>query len=72
MKTVTQILNRKHMYQALEVHTVTVLALYSLYFQKVLQNHPEEEYFFEINIHSFRRSVSARHKYRLRNQTEPQ
>ena len=70
--TVTQILNGKHMYQALEAHTVTVLALYSLYFQKFLQNHPEEEDFFERNIHSFRRSVSARHKYRLRKQTQPQ
>ena len=35
------------MYQALEAHTGTVLALYSLYFQKFLQNQPEEEDFLK-------------------------
>ena len=41
--TVTQILSGKHMYRALEAHTVTLLALYSLYFQKFLQLQPDGE-----------------------------
>ena len=35
------------MYRALEAHIVTGLALYSLYFQKFLQNQPEEEDFLK-------------------------
>ena len=45
--TVTQILNGKHMYRALEAHTVTLLALYSLYFRKFLQLQPDEEAFLK-------------------------
>ena len=45
--TVTQILNGKHMYRALEAHTVTLLSLYSLYFRKFLQLHPHEEVFLK-------------------------
>ena len=45
--TVTHILNGKQLYRALEAHTVTLLALYSLFFQKFLKDQPEEEEFFE-------------------------
>ena len=45
--TVTQILNGKHMYRALEAHTVILLALYSLYFRKFLQLQPSEEVFLK-------------------------
>ena len=45
--TVTQILNGKHLYRALEAHTVTLLALYSLYFRKFLQLQPDEEAFLK-------------------------
>ena len=45
--TVTQILNGKHMYRALEAHTVTLLALYSLYLRKFLQLQPDEEAFLK-------------------------
>jgi len=45
--TVTQILNGKHMYRALEAHTVTLLALYSLYFRKFLKLQPNEEAFLK-------------------------
>ena len=45
--TVKQILNGKHMYRALEAHTVTLLALYSLYFQKFLELQPDEEAFLK-------------------------
>ena len=43
--TVTQILNGKHMYQAMGADTVTLLALYSLYFKKILEHQPDEETF---------------------------
>ena len=45
--TVTQILNGKHMYRALEAHTVTLLALYSLYFRKFLELQPGEKAFLK-------------------------
>ena len=45
--TVTPILNEKHMYRALEAHTVTLLTLYSLYFRKFLELQPDEEAFLK-------------------------
>ena len=45
--TVTQILNGEHMYRALEAHTVTLLALYSLYFRKFLELKSDEEAFLK-------------------------
>ena len=45
--TVTQILNGKHVYRAIEAHTVTLLALYSLYFRNFLQLQPDEEVFLK-------------------------
>jgi len=45
--TVTQILNGKHMYRALEAHSVTLIALYSLFFRKFLQLHPDEGAFLQ-------------------------
>ena len=35
------------MYRALEAHTVTLLALYSLYFRKFLELQPDEEAFLK-------------------------
>ena len=43
--TVTQILNGKHMYRALEAHMVTLLALYNLYLHNFLIHEPEEKAF---------------------------
>ena len=45
--TVSQILNGKHMYRALEAHTVTLLALYDLYFQSFLSTEPEERAYLQ-------------------------
>ena len=50
--TVSQILNGKHMYRALEAHTVSLLALYDLYFQSFLSTEPEERaYLQESSLH---------------------
>jgi len=45
--TVSQILNGKHMYRALEAHTVTLVALYSLFFKQFLLSQPDEEVFLK-------------------------
>ena len=45
--TVTHILSGKHMYRALETHTVSLLTLFSLFFTKFLQGHHDEESFLK-------------------------
>jgi hypothetical protein len=61
--TVTQILNGKHMYRALEAHMVTLLALFNLYFHNFPTLQPDEKaYFKEISAclgEAYQRDVSV-------------